>query len=250
MLSRLRVRVAPVYEPFSRASNFIEQYRSLRLLRLTVEGSIVSEIIIALKYYNFIGWSEENTNSHLEQTPRYGILRFIPTPSQFNGRYQPAPFWRKEVGTIQVGFNKDPANEFVVLHEAGHSLHFWRLVLIGNYILICSMAKTILGGAAMSCANIWFSCAVSERLADLHALQHCRKEALAAAAEYFKKSALQPSVFSFPPDTHPSSANRYFLLQRRIEQLDANQGKFTQPSELPLKLPILTFFRKTIIVPN
>ncbi len=234
----------------SRASDFFNQNRSLRLLRLVGEGTIFSELLITYRYYDFIGWFEENPSAYLKQTDRYGMLRFVPTKNKFNGQYEPAPFWRREVGTILCNFDQDPVNEFVVLHEAGHSLHPWRLLLIANYVLVCGLNKTLLASGIISYFNFWLASAVSERLADLHAVQNCRKEALVAASAHFQKHALQNLFIHFPPDTHPSPANRYFLLQRRIEQLDANQEKFSQPSELPLKLPSFALLHGKIIIKN
>lgn len=212
----------------------------LRFCLLVAEGAVLSEMVIAFKHYRLVGWNEPKGYTRIE-SQRYGMLGIIPG-GRLNGAYTPAPFWRPEVGTIRCDYGPDPFAEYTALHEAGHSQHPWRILYTLCFMTFELPVRFvgILSGHLMVMVSAWCCTAVSERLADLNALQHCRKEALEAAAQIFQQQSLQHPRYNFPPDTHASDGQRHFLIERRIRQLEQNPT--AQPKDLPLEIPTLVLF--------
>jgi hypothetical protein len=227
-------------QPIRDVSQFINSRPGLLFCRLVTEGVLFSEAIIAFKHYRMVGWTEPEGYYQFD-AKKYGLLSFVPG-DKFSGQYTPAPFWRKEVGTIRCNYSPDPTNEFIVAHEAGHSLHPWRFLLTISYLSGALPVRFagILSGPIMIVATYWCFVAMSERLADLNALQYCRKEALEATARWFNQLSLQNPRLGFPPDAHASIGQRYFLIERRIRQLESNPN--IKSPDLPLEMPELDLF--------
>lgn len=232
-------------QPIREVSQFIDSRPGLRFCRLVAEGFVLSEIFIAFKHYHLVGWTQPEGYYQFD-AKKYGLLAFVPGEA-LSGQYTPAPFWRKEVGTILCNYGPDPVNEFIVAHEAGHSSHPWRLLTTISYLagsLPTRLSGTFLGSVIVA-ATYWSFVAISERLADRTALKRCPKESLEAAARWFGGRSLETPAFEFPPDAHASVEQRLFLLKRRINQLSLNPD--VKPHDLPLELPGFAFFGRTII---
>lgn len=191
-----------------------------------VIGAALSESFRAVRYYQFVGWPP---SGELYSSKR---LRLIEGP----GEYRPAPFWQPEIGAIALP--KDGSmTEFTLLHEIGHSHHPWRLV--DTVACAAIMGSTRLWqGVAAGWTLLWSAHALSERLADFHALQHCSVDGLQKAHSRFGNKPLA-DFWELLLDTHFSDSRRVELIQKRIDQLETCPD--TDPASLPLDVETFPF---------
>lgn len=211
---------------------FIDSFVTLRYGRRFVESVIFTETAIGLHYY----WKGDCSNDsyELRSTERYGTLRVIPIEHAWDGSFLIAPVWRSEVGTLKVDTTSPPGTsaEFVMLHEAGHSLLPQRPILSSIYLvnrLVSSSPLALL--ITWTGVGLWKS--LSEKFADYHALTHCSYSALQSAWQRCHTAALTEQNFFFiPRDPHFSNSQRAHLMRARMTQLEINPD--TAPCDLPL----------------
>lgn len=179
------------------------------------------ECVFAAKYYWETGLGEHDII--------HGLYRFrwIPGP----GQYLQAPLWELDTAVI-----KSPSldDEFTIRHEVGHSTHPFRLL---HTIAVAPLFTKLPGWQALAWLITvnWIGISVSERLAELYALQHCSLKGLKAAFQHFDQAAQDPTL-RLVPDTHASNAERAYAIRKRIAQLEAEPNK--APTEIPITIRI------------
>lgn len=192
-----------------------------KTLGIVAKAFLFQESLFTMKYYWETGLGEHSTIEGLHK------FRWIPGP----GQYLQAPLWESETGVI-----KSPSldDEFTIRHEVGHSTHPFRLL---HTIAVAPLFTKLPGWQALAWLITvnWIGISVSERLADLFALQYCSLEGLKAAFQHFDKVAQDP-VLRLIPDTHPLAAERAYAIKKRIAQLEAEPNK--NPNEIPITIRI------------
>jgi hypothetical protein len=121
-----------------------------------------------------------------------------------------------------------------VAYSGGHSAHPFRVL---NTIAAIPLFTKLPGWQAITwlVSVTWIGIAVSERLADLYALNNCSLAGLKVAFQHFDQAAKDP-VLRFPPDRHASNALRAYAIKNRIAQLEAEPDK--EPIQIPLPIKV------------
>ena len=180
----------------------------------------MTEGLIAVKYYHFVGLPHEKEGEIVQ-----GFRRL-----HGSGEYRPAPFWEPEIGAITID---QSIPEYTTLHEMGHARQPWRLIY--GVVLGIAIAPVWSGivHAALSWTAMWVCSAAAERHADYVALKHCSLKGLEVAEVHFVQQGLAENYLYFLwPDAHLPTSTRAFMIHERRQQLTVRPA--AHPSEVPM----------------